>query len=525
MPRPSAGSKLLTALVMVAALSATGATVGEQALNNPRSALPGATALTAAGLPSNGSWNQPGGSAAHDGLSPLDGPQNGTLGWSRFLGADKPPSSVVQGGDGQLWVAEGCIIGIHPNGSLAEQFSPAGYGPHSSRLLPVLVAPAVEPYGDAVILNGANATAVQELSGFAGSAWRIPLPIGAPTKLGNLREDPAPTVAPGGEIYIASSWGKLYALDPHGTLRWKATLGSLSPGSPTVSANGTVYVTGTNGDVSAYSPAGRLIWSVALDAGGIGSGIALSPDSGFLYAGTKSGTVVAISPSGRELWNSSVGGAVDATPAIGPAGMVYTGTTNGNLVALSPTGKLRWNVSVGAPITDSPSVDSNGTVYVGVSNGYLEAFDASGSFRWQDFLGAPINSSIAIGLHGRLFVTTTTGYLWEVGYDPTGAANTLRVPSLWVTSESTKLVTLAFSTVGSACRTTYEVQQSATAQGPWTRAGYGSANLTGGAASLSGFSSGSTLWVRLSVHPCGLAGVLTSNLVSVSFLPPLLRPA
>ncbi len=78
-------------------------------------------------------------------------------------------------------------------------------------------------------------------------------------------------------------------------------------------------------------------------------------------------------------------------------------------------------------------------------------------------------SSIAIGLHGRLYVTTTTGYLWEVGYDPSGAANTLRVPALWVSAVGTTSATLAFTAVDAACRTTYEVEQSASSQGPWSR--------------------------------------------------------
>lgn len=512
----------LALLVAVALIVPLGVVEGQRASTGHAASVTPVRSLVFT-PPSNGSWTQPGGNAAHDGLSALNGPANGSVGWSRFLGADEPPSPVVQGGDGRLWVAEGWILGFNPNGTSAEQFDPAGYGPFSHRLLPVFVSPAVEPYGDAVIMNGANVTAVQDQPGFVGSAWRMPLPIGKATGLGSLAADTPATVAPGGYVFVASSWGKLYALDPHGSLRWSVTLASLSPGSPAIAPNGTAYVSGINGHVYAYNGSGGLLWSTGLGAGAIGSGVALSPVTGTIYVGTGTGKLFAVAPSGRADWNATLGGKILASPALGPRGDIYVTSTDGSLYALWSNGTVRWKLSTGASITDSPSVDANGTVYVGGSNGYLYAVNPNGTLQWQDYLGAPINSSVAVGFHGRLYVTTTTGYLWEIGYDPSGAANTLRVPVLWVSSVGTTTAGLTFTTVGAACRTTYEVEESASSQGPWTRYGYGTANYTVGTASLTGFSTGTTLWFRLSTHPCGFSGVLTSNPVVVTFGAPVLH--
>jgi outer membrane protein assembly factor BamB len=165
------------------------------------------------------------------------------------------------------------------------------------------------------------------------------------------------SVGAAGRIHIPCEDGRLYTLDPNGSLLWSYNANTPLISSPSVGPDGTVYVGGMNGKLHAIDLSGSLLW--AYHTGGFMYSSPAVSESGNIYFGSQDGMFNALAQDGTELWSFQAKGpglvprgSIFASPAIGTDGTVYVGGLyDPNLYALDPNdGSLKWTCNFEFPI-------------------------------------------------------------------------------------------------------------------------------------------------------------------------------
>jgi outer membrane protein assembly factor BamB len=77
--------------------------------------------------------------------------------------------------------------------------------------------------------------------------------------------DSCPAIGADGTTYAGSSDGKLYAMNPDGSLKWSYTNGGEIHSSPAIRADGTIYIGNYDGKLYAINPDGSLKWATGLE--------------------------------------------------------------------------------------------------------------------------------------------------------------------------------------------------------------------------------------------------------------------
>jgi len=266
----------------------------------------------------------------------------------------------------------------------------------------------------------------------------------------------SPTIGADDRVHIACEDGKLYTLDANGVLLWSCDTNSPLISAPTIGPDGTLYVGAEDGRVYAIDINGNLRWTHTTD-GFVYSSPAVSADGNSIYACSSDGAFYALGRDGSELWSfrttgpGVVGGAIFASPAIGPDGTVYTGGFNEpNLYALDPDdGSVKWvcnfehlmypgypqyHTVSGRPFA-SPVVAPDGTIYQTLLlDDNMHAIEPNeGTIIWSLRLGtrpptytsdADGWSEPALGVDGTIYVSFNDPNLRAV--DPNGSVK-------WVT--------------------------------------------------------------------------------------------
>jgi outer membrane protein assembly factor BamB len=239
---------------------------------------------------------------------------------------------------------------------------------------------------------------------------------------GNSIGTASPSIAPDGTVYIASTDGYLYALNPaDGSLKWKTQTGG-GKSSPAVGADGTVYVGGADGKLHAINPIdGSFKWQVVLTATSVESSPAIGID-GTIYVGcdiqlSGTDTFFALNPGdGSFKWKRPLGGSVTSSPAIGLDGTIYVGSNDHNLYALDPRdGSTKWMFTTGGFVMSSPAVSLDGVVYAASADGNIYALQSSdGSQLWSVSTGLGITASPAITPSGMLYVGSADTLYYQI---------------------------------------------------------------------------------------------------------------
>lgn len=221
----------------------------------------------------------------------------------------------------------------------------------------------------------------------------------------------SPAIGPGGIIYVGSSDGYLYAINPSGQLVWAFTEPTTYisfNSAPMVGEDGTIYARRQNGYLYAINANGTLRWKTQISYDSWVSP-ALGPDGTIYVAGYTE--LKAISPQGSILWTFPTGNTIYSSPAIAPDGTIYFGSMDARLYAVDPnTQQLKpgnWPVVTGGPVVSSPAISREGTIYVGSYDGKLYALNPDGSYKWSPVTlggGSVVDSSPAIGPDGTIYI-------------------------------------------------------------------------------------------------------------------------
>jgi outer membrane protein assembly factor BamB len=271
-------------------------------------------------------------------------------------------------------------------------------------------APAVG--ADGTIYFGERSNDLWSVDPVDGSSnWRFPVPTDGDVST-------PPTIGPDGRIYMGSDAlgaGKVYALNPNGTVDWTVNLGGAPINvSPALSNDGSVvyFVSGGRRLHALSTVDGSDVFPpFTAQANATGSrAFNYSPvvgKDGTIYLAARS-VLVAVNPTGTEKWRFDPPNEQFASPvALGPDGdssgledalYVVSYTKIGTIRRINPTnGSVVWDfdmISNGKARNTPPIVDASGNVFLSVGK-FLYAFDPAGNSLWiklfpRHFVSSPI---------------------------------------------------------------------------------------------------------------------------------------
>jgi len=246
----------------------------------------------------------------------------------------------------------------------------------------------------------------------------------------------SPAIASDGTIYIRSLSNFLFAINPDGTEKWRfpVKVSTNTWSSPTIGTDGTIYIgsarkysegkvkTEIGGKIYAINPDGTEKWRFETE-----SDVFPSPtigDDGTIYCGAgATGKLYAINPDGTKKWHFQTGLHIESTAAIGSDGTIYFGSWDNNVYAINPDGTEKWHFSTqGGGIVSSPAIGTDGTIYIVANDNNLYAINSHGIEKWRFLLGKAKESasSPTIGADGTIYV----GFHWtDIGIPTFFAVN------------------------------------------------------------------------------------------------------
>jgi outer membrane protein assembly factor BamB len=234
---------------------------------------------------------------------------------------------------------------------------------------------------------------------------------------GDYIEWSSPAIDSNGTIYIGSFDDNLYAINPDGTEKWRIESGTIVNSPPTIIPDGTIYICLIN-KFHAINPDGTEKWNISINSG-TSSAAAVGSD-GTIYVGSGDYKLYAINPNGTEKWSFKTGNEVHSSPAIGTDGTVYIGSIDGKLYAINPDGSEKWNLTTGGGIDSSPAIGIDGTIYVGSRDNKLYAIYPNGTRKWSFTTGNFIHySSPAISSDGTIYIGSCDNKLYAINPDGT----------------------------------------------------------------------------------------------------------
>ncbi|NPV88381.1 PQQ-binding-like beta-propeller repeat protein [Coprothermobacteraceae bacterium] len=362
-------------------------------------------------------WPTYGYNAQRNGMSPYSLADNpGTVKWKyKMTVTDQVLSSPVIGSDGTVYVASRpYLYAISRDGAekwkfkMFDEVNAAKY----------LSTPAIG--ADGTIYAGSDNGYVYALNPNGTLKWKALVKdfVHGSICIGN-----------DGTIYAVTEDGTLYALNPNGTQKWSIKLGS-SIGAPSVGLDGSLLVAAIDGyrvSIWRVQPNGSYTSFWAADWVSFASGLTIGGD-GTLYVVPmfNSGTLqeqtylFAINPAGAIRWQAKIADArlLIAEVALGPGGMIYVGSIDYYLRAIGSDGKVKWEFLSNGRILDPPVTSKDGTiVFATAANGFgsIYAVTASGTLKWKVDAESDIGTSPAIAADGTVYVGSVDGTLYAIG--------------------------------------------------------------------------------------------------------------
>jgi hypothetical protein len=341
-------------------------------------------------------WPQGGQNWFSSGATLFNGPDSGTIYWTRSNTTPASPPVISISGNVIVGSQNG-LTAFSSNGNVVLTASPGGTVTQSPAVATdgvyFVSGSTLYEYIPALsqrraISLGSNATGEPHI-GPDGVVW-VPTTLGMARVTGaNIPEildggaalTPAALTLSGAAVWVGNtSTLHGYFIDQRGQITRDAlTLsgaGALTP--PATAPNGDVYVGGNN----------SILYKIP---------------GGFPFPATATQVFDSIGP-------------IVARPTIGDDGSIYFGTQNGGLYGLNPDGSVRWMKILPGALVAAPALDPN-RLYV-VFGSELRVYEpVSGGFLWSVNLGdtTGAQSTPVIGAGRMLYVTLNNGKLVAVG--------------------------------------------------------------------------------------------------------------
>lgn len=227
------------------------------------------------------------------------------------------------------------------------------------------------------------------------------------------------TIYVGTGIFLGTTSGSLYAINPDASLKWKVDLEN-NVNSAVIGEDGTIYVMDRRNILYAFDSCGHVKWRYNDwefdDFAEVGQRTVAVGDGQILYAYVGF-DLYAIYPNGERKWvfDPGPGGSpCGASPVVGSDGTIYAVLGKEILHAVDPDGSLKWEFYLEAydeHSYTSPALDAEDVIYFGSENGkggYLYAVYPTGILKWRIFAGKdrPVRASVAIDEDGTVYAAT-----------------------------------------------------------------------------------------------------------------------
>ena len=232
-----------------------------------------------------------------------------------------------------------------------------------------------------------------------------------------------PAVAPDGTIYVTTVFfppdgvdGRLYALEPDGSVKWQTSLTNSSglkvwtSATPVVDDDGNIYVAWAHdqdfGSLTAISldSTGKIRWrfepKIELELAShqqpvLGNSVLYAAvDTSFRFGDTtRRASIFALdlasgTPAWR--WTSPNLDTFFAGPAVGQDGHIYHASASnplrgasGYLYRIQPNGMLDWSINIGTGVNDTPAIDTQNSIYLGDQAGIAFKHNSAGAQLWR----------------------------------------------------------------------------------------------------------------------------------------------
>jgi len=234
-----------------------------------------------------------------------------------------------------------------------------------------------------------------------------------------------PAIASDGTIYLTDDFA-LYSLSNGGRLKWEYPIHDGSP--PTIGPAGNIYL-GTDCFLSALNPNGQLIWQTQLGNSGNLKTPAIDPIKGVIYTvNRKFATLYALDINNGEIkWSrqtddQNIAFNFSTAPSLTNQGVILVGGYASfgapGLYAINPEeGTQKWNAHIG-DISHSVAAISQNTVYIGTDNYSLYALDkASGDIKWSLNTKGKVYASPIIDADGTIYIGSESKNFYALNPD------------------------------------------------------------------------------------------------------------
>jgi outer membrane protein assembly factor BamB len=297
---------------------------------------------------------------------------DGSIGWEYETGYGSITATPVVGRDGTVYIGsvdfgspELVLHAIRPDGELRWKYDAGAW-----------ITTGVAITSDDQVIVACQDGTVHAVAPDGSLVWKHTLdhPIHA-----------APVIGQDGAIYVLARQANMFApanlvaLHPDGTIRWTMTFPNHGDtdlrDSPAIGPDGAIYVGSRDGQVLAVNLDGTVRWSATV--GSVTRGSPVLDTGAAVYTGSPwlpPQPFAALSPDGSTRWSYAPGGAVWGGAAIGADGHAYVAATDGTVYALGPNGDLAWEVATLTEFRASPLLTPDGTLYVVSLSGRIYSF-------------------------------------------------------------------------------------------------------------------------------------------------------
>jgi outer membrane protein assembly factor BamB len=227
------------------------------------------------------------------------------------------------------------------------------------------------------------------------------------------------TIYVGTGVYLGTTSGSIYAINPDGTFKWKYDLDNNAT-SPAIGEDGTIYVMDRKNVLYALDQSGILKWRYDNwdhnDFAEVGQRtVAIGQDNIlYVYIGFD---LYALYPDGTRKWKfdpNRSGTPCGASAVVGKDSTIYVILGGEVLYAVKPDGTLKWEFyleNYDEHSYTSPTLDAEDVIYFGTENrggGYVYAVYPNGILKWRIMAGnlRAVRAATVIGIDGTIYTAT-----------------------------------------------------------------------------------------------------------------------